>query len=129
MKKTKILKAIIILIMGTVLFSMTTRVFALDDSDSELNFYEDQSDLLDTTDEDDTNTSTNTNTNTNTSTNTNTNINTNTNTDATTTNTNNYNTNLPKAGAPENTMMAVVVTLLAIIAVYAYKKVREYKNI
>lgn len=126
MKRTKILKAVIILIMGIVLFTMATKVFALDDSDSELNFYVDQSNLLDTNDVDDedTNTSTSTSTNTNTNTNTSTNINTNT-----TTNVSNYNTNLPKAGAPENTMMGVAVTILGITAVYAYKKIREYKNI
>ena len=44
-------------------------------------------------------------------------------------NTNNYNTNLPKAGAAENKMLGVAFTVLAITAVYAYKKVNQYKNI
>ena len=49
--------------------------------------------------------------------------------DKNTLNTNNYNTNLPKAGAAENKMLGVAFTVLAITAVYAYKKVKEYKNI
>ena len=131
MRKEKILKIVVVLIMGIVLFAMSTNVFALADSDSGIDFFEDQSNQLNT------NTNTNTSTNfvdttnelnTNTSTNTNTNTNTNTSTNVNT-NANNYNTNLPKAGAPENTMMGIVVTVLAITAIYAYKKVKEYKNI
>lgn len=126
MKKTKILKTLIVLIMGMILFTMSTSVFALDDSDSDLNFYEDTSDQLETN----TNTNTNANTNTNTSTNTNINTNTNTNVDTNvTTNSNNYNTSLPKAGAPENALVGISITVLAITAVYAYRKTREYKNI
>ena len=56
------------------------------------------------------------------------NSNTNTNT-KTSTNTSNYNTSLPKAGAPENTMIGVVATLLVVVSIYAYKKVNQYKNI
>ena len=58
----------------------------------------------------------------------NSNTNTNTNT-KTSTNTSNYNTSLPKAGAPENTMIGVVATLLVVVSIYAYKKVNQYKNI
>lgn len=133
MKKEKILKTIIVLIMISILFFMTTNVFAA--TDSGIDFWEDQTNQLDDNDnETDSNTNTDTNTNTNTNVNTNTSIdlgtNTNTNTslnDATTSN--NYNTSLPKAGATENTMMGVAITVLAIVAIYAYKKIREYKNI
>lgn len=71
-----------------------------------------------------TGTATNTNTsgiNTNTSTGTNTNKNTNKNT--------NYNTNLPKAGLAENTVFGVAMVALAAVAVYAYRKIKYYKNI
>ena len=121
MRKERILKIIVALIMGVVLFAMTTNVFAAVDADTGLDFYEDTTDELDR----------NTNTNTNTNTNINTNINTNTNTNNVTlnTNTNNYNTNLPKAGLAENTMAGVAITVLGITAVYAYKKIKEYKNI
>ena len=125
MKKTKILKTLIVLIIGMILFAMSTNVFALDDTDLGLDF-EDTSNQLNTN----TNTSTNTNTNTNTNTSTNTNTNTNTNIDTNvTTKSNNYNTSLPKAGAPENALVGISITVLAITAVYAYRKTREYKNI
>ena len=44
-------------------------------------------------------------------------------------NTNNYNTNLPKAGLKENTMMGIAITVLAVVAIFAYKKINQYKNI
>lgn len=109
MKRERILKTIIVLIIGVVLFAMTSNVFA---ADTGLDFFDDTTNQLDK------------NTNTN-ATNTNT-----TNTPATTnTNTNNYNTNLPKAGAGENTIMGVAITVLAVVAIFAYKKVNQYKNI
>lgn len=128
MKKEKILKMIVVLVTGVILFTMSTNVFALSDSDSSVldGYYEDKTNQLNTNKID---LSANTNNNTNTNTNTNTNINTNTNTNVSNNNTNNYNTNLPQAGAPESTMMGVAITVLAITAIYAYKKVREYKKI
>lgn len=128
MRRERILKTIIVLIIGVVLFAMTSNVFA---ADTGLDFFDDTTNQLDkNTNTNATNTNTNTiNTNTN-ATNTNaTNTNT-TNTPATTnTNTNNYNTNLPKAGAGENTIMGVAITVLAVVAIFAYKKVNQYKNI
>lgn len=126
MKKEKILKMIVVLVTGVILFTMSTNVFALSDSDSSVldGYYEDKTNQLNTNKID-----LSANTNNNTNTNTNTNINTNTNTNVSNNNTNNYNTNLPQAGAPESTMMGVAITVLAITAIYAYKKVREYKKI
>lgn len=55
--------------------------------------------------------------------------NTNTNTNTNTSTYNNTNTsNLPKTGVGDYTMVTAII-LLAIVAVYAYKKVRDYKNI
>lgn len=126
MKKEKILKIIVVLILGVTLLAMSTRVFAaVGDSDGLMDLYDDTTNQLNTTNTNNTNTNTNTNTNL---LNTNT-LNTNTNITNTKLNTNNYNTNLPKAGAAENKMLGVVFTVLAITAVYAYKKVKEYKNI
>ena len=102
MRREKIFKVIITLIIGVVLFVMSTNVFA---ADSELNSA---------------NNANNANANANINSNTNTNTNT---------NTSNYNTSLPKAGAPENTMIGVVATLLVVVSIYAYKKVNQYKNI
>lgn len=126
MKKEKILKIIVVLILGVTLLAMSTRVFAaVGDSDGLMDLYDDTTNQLNTTNTNNTNTNTNTNLlNTNTL-----NTNTNTNITNTTLNTNNYNTNLPKAGAAENKMLGVAFTVLAITAVYAYKKVKEYKNI
>ena len=60
--------------------------------------------------------------NTNTNTNTNININTNTNTSTYT------NSNLPQTG--ENDYIVILtIAVFAISAVYAYKKIRDYKNI
>ena len=137
MKKEKILKLMVVLTIGTILVEMTSNVFAADSS-SGIDFFEDQTNQLNTTTNTNTNTNTNANTNSNTTntatnnttntTNT-TNTSTNVNTTNTTTNANNYNTNLPKAGAPENTMVGIVITVLAIVAIFAYKKVNQYKNI
>ena len=137
MKKEKILKLMVVLTIGTILVAMTSNVFAADSS-SGIDFFQDQTNQLNTTTNTNTNTNTNANTNSNTTntatnnttntTNT-TNTSTNVNTTNTTTNANNYNTNLPKAGAPENTMVGIVITVLAIVAIFAYKKVNQYKNI
>lgn len=117
MKNKKTLKLLSIIVMITILLAMATNVFALSDED-----FLDLSGSVNTN----TNTGTDTNTNTNLNTNTNTNINTNTNTTDTATN---YNTNLPKAGVAENTMLGIALTVLGIVAVYAYSKVKYYKNI
>ena len=138
MKKEKILKLMVVLTIGTILVAMTSNVFAADSS-SGIDFFEDQTNQLNTTTNTNTNTNANTNSNTtNTATNNTTNTtntidttntSTNVNTTNTTTNANNYNTNLPKAGAPENTMVGIVITVLAIVAIFAYKKVNQSKNI
>lgn len=128
MRREKIFKVIITLIIGVVLFVMSTNVFA---ADSELNFFDDTTNQLDISNTTNTNTANNVN-NANANANANANINTNTNTNTntkTSTNTSNYNTSLPKAGAPENTMIGVVATLLVVVSIYAYKKVNQYKNI
>ena len=122
MKREKIFKVIITLIIGVVLFVMSTNVFA---ADSEINFFDDTTNQLDISNTTNTNTANNAN-NANANINSNTNTNTNT---KTSTNTSNYNTSLPKAGAPENTMIGVVATLLVVVSIYAYKKVNQYKNI
>ena len=113
MKNGKLLKIALVLIMTIALLVMATNVFAAD-GDYTL-------DLTNTV-----------NTNTNTpSTNTNTPV-ANTNTPAyntTVPTANNTNTNLPSAGLAENTIMFVVLTILAITAIYAYRKFKYYKSI
>ena len=124
MKREKILKVVLVLIIGAVLFAMSTNVYAVEDD-----IYLDIQNSLNT------NTNTGTTTNTNTGT-TNTNL-SGTTTNTGTTNTNlsgtnsnvDYSTNLPEAGLAENTLLGVGVTVLVIVAIIAYKKVNEYKNI
>lgn len=41
----------------------------------------------------------------------------------------NTNTNLPKTGLEDNTMLYIVLGVSAVAAIYAYKKVRDYKGI
>lgn len=116
MKKEKVLKVILVLVIGVILFAMSTNAYAVEDD-----IYLDIQNSL--------------NTNTNTET-TNTNL-SGTNTNTGTTNTNlsgtnsnlDYSTNLPEAGLAENTLLGVGVTVLVIVAIVAYKKVNEYKNI
>ena len=125
MKKEKVLKVILVLVIGVILFAMSTNAYAVEDD-----IYLDIQNTLPTN----TNTGT-TNTNTNTGT-TNTNL-SGTTTNTGTTNTNlsgtnsnvDYSTNLPEAGLAENTLLVVGVTVLVIVAIVAYKKVNEYKNI
>ena len=132
MRKEKILKLMVVLTIGIVLVAMTSNVFAAD-SNSTVDFFEDTTNQLNTNTNTNTSTNTNTNTNTNANTATNTNnVNTNATTDVTkntVANTNNYNTNLPKAGLKENTMMGIAITVLAVVAIFAYKKINQYKNI
>ena len=125
MKRETILKIMLVLIIGVVLCTIPAIVFAATSNSTDLDDFLNNNNFEDQGSKNDLVGNTNTNTNINTSNNTNTNVTNNT----TKTNVNNYNTNLPKAGAPENTMMGVAITSLVIIAIYAYKKVREYKNI
>ena len=123
MKKEKLLKLILDAIMAVVLLGMSINVFAATTNDDV--------DIIDITNTIGTNTNTATgsgtgvNLNTNTGTNS---LNTNLNTGTVNT-TNNYNTNLPHTGIAENTMLGVALTVLVIIAIYAYRKVKYYTNI
>lgn len=122
MKKERILKTIVVLLIGVVLFTMSSNVFATD----AVQFWEDTTNQLNTTPSE-TSTPQTTTTDDNNSLDLSNSLNTNGNTNGNTNN--NYNTNLPKAGAPENTMLGVGITILAISAIYAYKKINQYKNI
>lgn len=123
MKREKILKIMLVLVIGIILSVMSTNVYAVEDD-----IYLDIQNSLPT---DNTNTNTNTNTGT-----TNTNL-SGTNSNTGTTNTNlsgtnsntDYTTSLPEAGLAENTLLGVGVTVLVIVAVVAYKKINEYKSI
>ncbi len=134
MKKVSLIKGFLVILLSVVLIG-TTGVFAAD----ELDF-----DLDDNTSSNTSNTSNSSNTS-NTANNTNTNrSNTNTNSNNTNTNNtnknnantnknsstyNNANTNLPKTGIEDSIPTAVLIVIFAISAVYAYKKISDYKNV
>lgn len=121
MKKSNLMKVISILLISVMVMLFATTVHAADDNTG----FNDLTSTLTNTNNNDTNTNgNNANNNTN---------NNNTNTNNTNVNTNNSsiynNTNLPKTGIEDSIPVAMLVVIFGISAVYAYKKVKEYKNI
>ncbi len=128
MKKTNLIKVISILLISAMVMLFATTVNAADD-----NSYNDLTSTL--TGNTSNNASNTSNTNSNSSNNTsNTNSSNNTNNSLNmsnnTSNSSVYNnTNLPKTGATDSIPVAMLVVVFGISAVYAFKKVRDYKNI
>ena len=112
MKKTNLIKVVTIILISIMVILFSTSVFAADNDDITIL-------TLNNTNK------TNTNTNTN-KTNTNTNK-TNTN------NTNNSsvynNTDLPKTGVESSIPVVALVVAFGVSAVYAYRKISDYRNI
>ena len=120
MKRETILKTILVLIIGVMLFARPVNVFATDDIGNFFNpEYEDQGSLKDI--ETGTNTDTNTNNDTNKDANTDKETNKDTNTKP--------NNKLPEAGLAEDTAMVVTLVVLGVAAIFTFKKANEYKNI
>ena len=130
MKKTNLLKVFSILVLSVMVIFITTSVNAADfiDMTNQLN----NNTAANNTSGTNTNTS-GTNTNTNTSNSNATNTNTNTNRANNKTNTRNSsiynNTNLPSTGIGDSLPIAALVVVFGISAVYAYKKIKDYRNI
>ena len=138
MKKEKVLKLVIVMAISIALIAMSTQVFALtsedlfsgsqtgtgDGTSTGTGNSSDDGDYLDITGTVNPGTTTPAPSTPTPSTNTPT-----TNTPSGNTNGNNYNTNIPHAGATENTIIGVVAVALVITAVFAYRKFNEYKNI
>lgn len=120
MKKSNLIKLFSILLISVIVMTFSTNVLAANNT----NDFSDLTNTINTT-------ANNTNSNTN-SANTN---NTNTNTNATnnvnkTNNSSIYNnTNLPKTGIEDSIPVAMLVVIFGISAVYAYRKIKEYRNI
>jgi len=124
MRKTNFMKILLIIAVVTILVSIATSTFAATDNDVFDQLYLNNStnngaglDLTNNTAKN--NTSTNTN---------------NTNTNSNRNNSSNYNKNnnsasLPKTGIEDSIPVALLVVVFGISAVYAYKKISEYKNI
>lgn len=114
MRKTNLIKLFSILLISVMVMMLCTSVFAADNTNGFTQLTLDGN-----------NTGANTN-NTNTNTNR---ANTN-NTNRTTNNTAIYNnTNLPKTGVESSIPVAMLVVVFGISAVYAYKKIKDYRNI
>ncbi len=133
MKKTNLLKVFSILVLSVMVIFITTSVNAADfiDMTNQLN----NNTASNNTSGTNTNTSgTNTNTNTS-STNTSNSNATNTNTNRANNNTNTRNssiynnTSLPSTGIGDSLPIAALVVVFGISAVYAYKKIKDYRNI
>lgn len=111
MRKSNLIKLFSILVISVMVMMFSTKVLAADDF-TQL--------TLNNTNSNSANTN-NTNTNTNKTNNTNTNK---------TNNTSIYNnTNLPKTGVASSLPVAMLVVVFGISAVYAYKKIKDYRNI
>ena len=121
MKKTNLIKTVSILLLSVIVMLFATNVYADDNST-----FTDLSSTLNN------NTNTNTNSNTNLPAN-NTNKNTNTNNNINKPNISNTsvynNTDLPKTGLESSIPVALLVVIFGISAVYAYKKINDYKNL
>ena len=125
MRKSNLIKVVSILLISLMFMLFTTTVNAAENVD----LYNDLS--LSNTNSSNTNTNTaNTNTNTNSNSNTNSKTNTNSNRNTNTNNSSIYNnTSLPNTGIGDVVPVAALIIVFGISAVYAYRKIKEYKNI
>ena len=120
MKKSIILKSFLVILVSMMLVFVTSTVHAETASNAEYEdlFGEGSSNTNNTSNTGNTN---NANANANRSNTNNTNRNN--------TNRNNTNTTLPKTGIEDSLPTALLVIVFAISAVYAYKKIKDYRNI
>ncbi len=129
MKNSKLMKIFLVMVVSLCLVFVTTNVFAADDDG-----FVDLTNTLgnNTNTEENTNNAVDDNValdeNVNTSNNTNTFLNNTTSSSYNNTNVN-TNTNLPSTGIGESGTTIALIVVLAISGIYAYKKVRDYKNI
>ena len=127
MKKSNLIKVVTILLISIMVMLFATTVNA-----AENDAFNDLTDTLMNTNKSANNANTN-NANTNSAANNTNRAANNTNNVANNTNKssvyNNTNTNLPKTGIEDSIPVAMLVVVFGISAVYAYKKVNDYKNI
>lgn len=144
MKNSNLIKMFLVMVVSLCLILVATYTFADDEGTTPIDL---TNSIVDTSNNTTTNTENSTDTdnfvslddnvsNTNTNTNTNTNSNTNStyNSLVTTNNTNSSsystnNTNLPSTGLEGSGLTVALIVILAISGVYAFKKIRDYKNI
>ena len=121
MKRSIILKSFLVILVSMMLVFTTSSVYAATD--------EGFNEILNPNGTENTNTG-NTNTgNTNTNTNTNRNSANTNNTNISNTNRNNTTNSLPKTGVEDSLPTVLLIAVFGISAVYAYKKIKDYRNI
>ncbi len=130
MKKSIILKSFLVILVCAMLVFTATSVYAANESSDELEDLIEDNSTTNNTNSGNTNSNSNSNTNSNTNTNRNSNTN-NTSLNAIRNNTaNNANANnLPKTGIEDSLPTVLLVVVFGISAVYAYKKIKDYRNI
>lgn len=133
MENSKLLKVVLIILIGAMVFTMGTSVLAADSSNDT---YQDLADALNgTTSNNTTNNATNNaanNATRNTTRNTTGNNTLNTSSfrnNSNTLNTAYNNTTLPKAGITNSIPVVALIVIFGISAVYAYIKIKDYKNL
>ncbi len=128
MKKSNLIKLFSIFLVSVMVILFNTCVLA---ADNNTNGFSDLTPSINNTNTNNTNKNANSNTNSNTNSNSNkTNNTSNTNQNNKTNNSSIYNNNnLPKTGIEDSIPVALLVVVFGISAVYAYKKIKEYRNI
>lgn len=126
MKKSIILKSFLVILVSMMLVFVTSTVHAETASNSE---YEDLFGDGASNTNNTSNTGNTNNTNSNSSNTNNTNSNSTNRNNANNTSRNNTNTSLPKTGIEDSLPTVVLVVVFGVSAVYAYKKIKDYRNI
>ena len=125
MKKTNLIKMLVVISISLMEILFSSNVLAATDEDG----YEDLTEALGNSTSNNSSNTGNNSTNTNNSANNKT-ANTNTNRSNNTNNSSIYNnTNLPKTGISDSIPVALLLVVFGVSSVYAYKKIRDYKNI
>ena len=125
MKKTNLIKMLVVISISLMVILFSSNVLAAADEDG----YEDLTEALGNSTSNNSSNTGNNSTNTNNSANNKT-ANTNTNRSNNTNNSSTYNnTSLPKTGLSDSVPVVLLVVVFGASAIYAYKKVNEYKNI
>lgn len=121
MNKSNLIKLFSILLISVMVMMFSTNVLAADPIDLPLNSTKNNTTDNNTTDNNANKNNTNANKN---------NTNTNKNNANNTNNSSIYNnTNLPKTGIEDSIPVAMLVVVFGISAVYAYKKIKDYRNV
>lgn len=140
MKNSNLIKMFLVMVVSLCLILVATYTFADDEGTTPIDL---TNSIVDTSNNTTTNTENSTDTDnfvslddnvSNTNTNTNSNTNSTYNSLVTTNNTNSSsyntnNTNLPSTGLEGSGLTVALIVILAISGVYAFKKIRDYKNI